>query len=76
MEALNSQNIYEKIKAPTLMIAAGKDRVVSYPKILEFFENMETDKQLLKYDEVDHNLFQDGEYLPLIVKDIVDWMDC
>lgn len=30
---------------------------------------------MMTYDEIDHGIFIDGEYMPLVVKDIVDWMD-
>jgi len=32
------------------------------------------DKTMITYDEIDHSIFQDGEYLPLVVKDISDWI--
>jgi len=32
------------------------------------------DKQWIQYDETDHYMLQDGEYLPLLVKDVADWM--
>lgn len=29
---------------------------------------------MISYDDVDHNIWQDGEYLSLLVNDIVSWM--
>lgn len=58
------------------MIRAGNDDLVDNKAIQDFFQTIPvTDKQMMTYDEVNHSIFQDGEYLPLIVRDIVSWMD-
>merc|ERR1712086_744337 len=61
---------------PSLVIRAGNDDLVDNKAIQDFFRTIPvTDKQMMTYDEVNHSIFQDGEYLPLIVRDIVSWMD-
>lgn len=76
MNMLKTERVFEKVHTPALVIRAGKDKTVSGVKIKEFYETIPTyDKQMITYDECDHNILQDGEYLPLLSKDIMSWMD-
>lgn len=55
---------------------AGKDRIICNKAAKNFYEEIESkSKQMITYDEIDHGIFIDGEYMPLVVKDIVDWMN-
>lgn len=57
------------------MVRCGKDKVVCNSKIEEVYNRLGADdKTLITYDEIDHSILQDGEYLPLVVRDITDWM--
>jgi len=49
---------------------------VSNDKNREFFSQMKVDdKQIITYDDCDHDMLFDGEYLPFIIKDMVSWLD-
>ena len=75
-ELLEQARIFEGIENPTLLLMTGKDTVVDNKKSKEFYESIKSkSKQMITYDEIDHGIFIDGEYMPLVVKDIVDWMD-
>ena len=58
MKLLDSENIFEKQTIPsTLVIRAGKDKVVCNKKIEEMYDTLKIgDKQIITYDETDHNL--------------------
>ena len=57
------------------MVMCGKDMNVCNHAVEREFRNIGSlDKTLVGYDEVDHYIWQDGEYMPLAVKDICDWM--
>jgi len=76
MQRLASERIAERTTTPSLLIRAGGDDLVDNKAIQDFFRTIPvTDKQMMTYDEVNHSIFQDGEYLPLVVRDIVSWMD-
>lgn len=76
MERFNRLNVVGAIDTPTLVVVCGKDRVVSNSKIYAKFDQIAAaDKHIISYDDVDHCLFLDGEYMPLIVKDMAAWMD-
>jgi esterase/lipase len=75
MERVENEELLENIRNSTLVITVGKDTVVDNKKTLQAFERLGTDdKQIISYEDVDHSINQDGEYIPLIVKDITDWM--
>ena len=58
------------------MVKAGEDRTVSNHAIDKVFEELgSADKTMLSYDNCDHAIFNDGEYMPLVVKDICHWME-
>ena len=41
-----------------------------------FFEVVPVqDKDIITYDDVDHLMLIDGEYLPFIAKDLVSWFN-
>ena len=55
---------------------AGLDETIDNFKIESYFETIpQKDKQMITYDDVTHDMLQDGEYLNLMVNDIVSWMD-
>ena len=54
---------------------AGQDTEVDNKVIQKYFEELpQPDKQMITYDDVDHNIWQDGEYLGLLFNDIISWM--
>lgn len=76
MKALAERDVIKRIKTPTLIIKAGEDKTVSNKAIDKVFEDLEVaDKTLLTYSNCDHGIFNDGEYMPLVAKDISDWME-
>ena len=73
---MRENKLFEKECPPTLILRAGLDESVDNGKIQEYFETIpQKDKQMLTYDDVDHQLLQDGEYISLIVHDVVSWMN-
>ena len=76
MSTLKSEHIFRRVTTPTLTIKCGLDTVVCNETINTFFQEIANrDKQMITYDDVDHNPLQDGEYISLIIKDVVSWLD-
>ena len=43
---------------------------------LKFFNEVTVDdKDIITYDDLDHMLIHDAEYLPLIQKDLIGWFN-
>jgi alpha-beta hydrolase superfamily lysophospholipase len=74
--ALDQERIFERVTTPSLILRGGLDTVVSNDKIDEFFQTIPVrDKNMITYDDVDHMMFQDGEYLSVVTNDILSWLD-
>jgi acylglycerol lipase len=76
MSVLKNEQTFSRVTIPTLILKCGLDKMVCNSSINKFFEEIPIrDKMMITYDDVDHSLFQDGEYISLIMKDVVDWLD-
>lgn len=63
---------------PFLMILSGRDQVVDNRGSKDFFEIQSTkvkDKDLITYEDADHFLLLDNEYMPLVAKDLIGWFN-
>lgn len=57
----------DKVNTPFLMILGGQDKIVDNKKSTNFFDMVKVqDKDVITYDDMDHLMFIDGEYLPFI----------
>jgi len=74
--AFKQERIADRITTPSLILRSGLDKVVSNSKIDEFFQQIPVrDKTMITYEDADHMLFQDGEYISLVINDIISWLD-
>ena len=59
-----------------IMILGGKDNIVDNKAARKFFENaIVKDKDIITYDDADHCIMMDGEFMPLITKDLIGWFN-
>ena len=64
----------KRITVPILMISCSEDITVCRDSILREYENLRTlDKTHIEFDS-DHFIWQDGENLQNIVREITEWM--
>eukprot|EP00352_Strombidinopsis_acuminata_P000507 CAMPEP_0176339234 /NCGR_PEP_ID=MMETSP0126-20121128/607_1 /TAXON_ID=141414 ORGANISM="Strombidinopsis acuminatum, Strain SPMC142" /NCGR_SAMPLE_ID=MMETSP0126 /ASSEMBLY_ACC=CAM_ASM_000229 /LENGTH=65 /DNA_ID=CAMNT_0017682713 /DNA_START=1114 /DNA_END=1311 /DNA_ORIENTATION=+ len=64
MRNLIELEITPKIKTPFLMILAGQEQLVCNNAAKTFFEMTEVeDKDLVEYDDADHSIPRDNEYV-------------
>jgi esterase/lipase len=60
------------------MILAGKDQLVCNKASREFFEVQTSkvdDKDVITYDDADHFICMDNEFMPLFTKDLIGWFN-
>ncbi len=60
------------------MILSGRDQVVDNRGSKDFFEIKSSkvkDKDLITYEDADHFLLLDNEYMPLVAKDLIGWFN-
>lgn len=58
------------------MILGGKDNVICNKAAKNFFELVLTeDKAIVNYDDLDHMIIHDAEYLPLITNDLIGFFN-
>lgn len=58
------------------MILGGQDTICDNKAAKKVFDLVNVkDKDIITYDDVDHLLLHDGEYLPFITKDIISWLN-
>jgi alpha-beta hydrolase superfamily lysophospholipase len=68
----------ENVTTPFLMILGGRDQVVDNRGAKDFFEIQSAkvqDKDLITYDDADHFMLLDNEYMPLVAKDLIGWFN-
>jgi len=59
-----------------MILGGGQEQTVSNKAAEEFFGKVPlTDKDIITYDDLDHFIIHDREYLPLITKDLVGWFN-
>lgn len=76
MKRIKNEKMFDKMTPPILILRAGLDTIVDNKEVNDYFTRLpQPDKQMITYDEVDHNIWQDGEYLNLIMHDLVSWMN-
>eukprot|EP00347_Sterkiella_histriomuscorum_P015835 403355508 len=67
---------FSTIKTPLMMILGGKDQLASNSAAQELFDKAPIqDKDLIVYDDLDHMINQDADFLPLISKDLTSWLN-
>lgn len=58
------------------MILGGKDQVVCNKQAKNFYDLVPIEeKAIVEYDDLDHLLIHDAEYLPLIQKDLINFFN-
>ncbi len=60
------------------MILAGKDQLVCNKASKNFFDlqtSKVNDKDLITYDDADHFIMLDNEFVPMMVKDLIGWFN-
>ena len=58
------------------MILGGKDNIVCNKTAKNFFDVVPIeDKAIVNYDDLDHMIIHDAEYLPMIVRDVSGFFD-
>lgn len=60
------------------MILGGRDQVVDNKASKEFFEIQSAkvqDKDVITYDDGDHFMLLDNDFMPLIAKDLISWFN-
>ena len=63
-----------KFSHPLLTIECGQDKIVSNKAMREFHEKCgSVDKTLISYENCCHNIQQDNDFWPTMVKDIATW---
>lgn len=64
------------IHTPLLMILGGRDQLIdNFTAEKVFHQSPVLDKDLINYDDLDHLINQDLNYLPLISKDLTSWLN-
>ena len=74
---LEERQLHNDIKIPTMFIRAGADSLVSNDKIEEFYNSLpeDADKVMLTFDEADHLILLDQEFLSMLFGDVTHWLD-
>jgi len=63
----------EAIRIPTLLMLAGRDRIIDNAKTRQFFQRLSCrDHKLIEYPDADHTL-EFGQYADQYVRDLADW---
>lgn len=68
----------DNVTTPFIMILGGRDQIVDNRAAKEFFEIQSAkvqDKDIITYDDADHFICLDNEFMPLITKDLIGWFN-
>ena len=68
----------DNVTTPFIMILGGKDQIVDNRAAKEFFEVQSAkvqDKDIITYDDADHFICLDNQFMPFITKDLIGWFN-
>ena len=64
----------QKITLPTLLIQGGQDKISSNFSSKKVFQSLPmNDKNIITYDDCDHHMLADGEWVDIIANDTISW---
>jgi alpha-beta hydrolase superfamily lysophospholipase len=66
----------QNITTPFIMILGGKEQITDNEAAKKFFEMVNVDdKKLIVYDELDHFVMHDNEFLSMLSDELIGWFD-
>ena len=71
-----SEKPYDTNNVPVLLIQGGQDQVVNKNWSKNFYSSLAVgDKNIINYDDLDHFMLADGDWVDIISNDAIGWLN-